>query len=124
MSSSPLGSRTSAQRITGGLPGWYQRAVCEASSSVRMVPSYQDTDAVSQSSFVKALLEGGLTCPLDPRATGLARLTGWRGIVETGIPQPGDEGYGFMEGLAELEQVQDGIAIVGAASGAAAGWRG
>ena len=50
---------------------------------------------------------------LDP---GAAVLTAARrpGLVERGIqPQPGDEGNGLSQGLAEVEQVHDGVAAVG-----------
>ena len=40
------GSRTSTHRmVTGGLPARYQTAVWEVSSTMRVVPSYQETAA-------------------------------------------------------------------------------
>ena len=49
MANSPWGSRTKTQRRgTGGLPERYQTAVCEVSSTVRVVPLYQATAAVVQ----------------------------------------------------------------------------
>ncbi len=48
----PSGSRTITQRMrTGGLPELYQTAVWEVSSTVRMVPSYQDTAATVQATW-------------------------------------------------------------------------
>ena len=48
-SKAPSGSRASAQRmVTAGLPERYQTAVWEASSSVRVVPSYHATAALIQ----------------------------------------------------------------------------
>ena len=49
VANSPWGSRTKTQRRgTGGLPERYQTAVCEVSSTVRVVPLYQATAAVVQ----------------------------------------------------------------------------
>ena len=48
-SKAPWGSRASTQQmVTGGLPERYQTAVCEVSSTMRVVPSYQDTAATIQ----------------------------------------------------------------------------
>ena len=47
------------------------------------------------------------------RATILARLTGWRWRIQGGVQtQSGDQGNGFTEGLAAVEQIQHGIAVV------------
>ena len=43
----------------------------------------------------------------------LTRLTGWRWCVQSGVQaQSGDEGDGFTEGLAAVEQIQHGVAVV------------
>jgi len=48
-SKTPWGSRISTQRmVTAGLPERYQTAVWEVSSTMRVVPSYQDTAATFQ----------------------------------------------------------------------------
>ena len=50
---------------------------------------------------------------LQWRATVLARLTGWRWRIQGGVQtQSGDQGNGFTEGLAAVEQIQHGIAVV------------
>ena len=50
---------------------------------------------------------------LQWRASVLARLTGWRWRIESGVQtQSGDQGNGFTEGLAAVEQIQHGIAVV------------
>ena len=48
-SKTPRGSRISTQRmVTAGLPERYQTAVCEVSSTMRVVPSYQAMAAMVQ----------------------------------------------------------------------------
>ena len=44
---------------------------------------------------------------------GHTRLTGWRWCVQSGVQaQSGDKGDGLTEGLAAVEQIQHGIAVV------------
>ena len=43
----------------------------------------------------------------------LTRLTGWRWRIQGGVQaQSGDQGNGFAEGLAAVEQIQYGVAVV------------
>ena len=67
-------------------------------------------------SYIRLLKENFQRRPpraLQWRATVLARLTGWRWRIESGVQtQSGDQGNGFTEGLAAVEQIQHGIAVV------------
>ena len=63
--------------------------------------------------LVKESLERGPPRAFERRATVLSRLTGWRWSIEGGVhAQTGDQGDGFPEGLAAVEQVQHGVAVV------------
>ncbi len=63
---------------------------------------------------VDEFLQVGQPFTLDPGLAALTGLSRRRGRIERGIqPQPGDEGNGLSQGLAEVEQVQDGVAAVG-----------
>ena len=105
MAKEPWGSRISTQRMrTGGLPERYQTAVWEVSSTARVIPGHLGAGP----SYIRLLKEN-----FHQRATVLARLTGWRWRIQGGVQtQSGDQGNGFTEGLAAVEQIQHGIAVV------------
>ena len=47
------------------------------------------------------------------RPAVLTQLTGWRWRVQGGVQaQSRDQGYGFTEGLAAVQQIQYGVAVV------------
>ena len=109
-----LGSAPS-EWVQGGLPERYQTAVREVSSTVRVVPSYQATVVSAQAvwGWSRRALSEGPARTFERRATVLSGLTGWRRCVESGVQaQTGDQGDGFPEGLAAMEQVQHGVTVV------------
>ena len=63
--------------------------------------------------LIKEGFERGPARTFQRRATVLSRLTGWRRCVEGGVQaQTGDQGDRLGQGLAAMEQVQHGIAVV------------
>ena len=62
---------------------------------------------------VEEFFERGQSLALQTRASHLTGQSGWSGFVERGVQsQPGDEGDGLSHGLAEVEQIESGVAAV------------
>ena len=112
----PWGSRISTQRMgTGGLPERYQTAVREVSSTVRVAPVIPGHRGAGPGclGLVKEGFERGPARTFERWTTVLSRLTGWRRCIESGVQaQTGDQGDRLGQGLAAMEQVQHGIAVV------------
>ena len=82
---------------------------------VPVVPSYRATGSGAHERVgkVEELFQRGQTRAFHPGPTRPARLTRRRRCVEAGIQaQSGNQSNRFPEGLAEVEQVQDGVAAV------------
>ena len=63
--------------------------------------------------LVKEGFERGPARTFQRRATVLSGLTGWRWSIESGVQaQTGDQGDRLSQGLAAMEQVKHGIAVV------------
>ena len=68
---------------------------------------------VSSRGLLKERFQRGSSCALQRWAAVLTRLTGWRGRIEGGIQaQSGDQGNGFRQGLAAVQQVEHSVAVV------------
>ena len=115
-SKAPWGSRTSNQRmVAAGLPERYRTAAWEASSNMRVAPSYQATAAAGASylGLVKERFQRGTPWAFQRRAAVLTWLTRRRWRVEGGVQaQTGNEGDRLGQGLAAVEQVRHGVAVV------------
>ncbi len=62
---------------------------------------------------VEEFPERGQSLALETRASHLTGQSSWSGFVERGVqPQSGDEGNGLGHRLAEVEQVECGVAAV------------
>ena len=97
--------------MTGGLPERYQTAVWKVSSTMRVVPSYHATAATVQltSACSSSVFSAGCRGPFNAGRPVRRGDRGGEGGVQA---QSGDEGNGFTKGLAAVEEVQHGVAVV------------
>ena len=99
------------RRLAGVIPERGVRAEFHCSGVV-IVPCDRRPEP-ARVGAVEEFFERGQSLSLQTWTPHLTGQSGWSGFVERGVQsQPGDEGDGLSHGLAEVEQIESGVAAV------------